>query len=118
MESYYSSGPTVGDGEYATGGGYSNKEVIDLCAAGYFTKNSRSSVSVDTGGAFGNSSGGGAGAGTWKVVANAAGEPVLKLIYHSGESEEYVLSYQDGKTYLNGYRYYRTYDGENAPDCR
>lgn len=97
-------------GGYTTGGGYSSKEEIDLCAQGYFQHSSNSSMSMDTGGAFGSSSNKGQGTGTWKVVANAQGQPVLQLQFNDGKISEYVLSTDGDKTFLNGYRYFRTYD--------
>lgn len=108
MDSYYSSGPSY-DG-YSTGGGYSSKTVIDLCAAGHFQHSSRSSVSVDTGGAFGSSAGSGGGAGRWEVAGGPQGTAVLVLSFHDGNRQEYTLDYQDDKTLLNGKRWFRTND--------
>ena len=117
MDSYFSSGASYGG--YSTGGGYSDKEEIDLCAQGYFNHSSSSSLSIDTGGAFGNSSGSSQGAGTWKVIANGQGQPVLQLEFYNGEIYEYVITYEDKKTYLNGKRYFRTYGtvADDGPDC-
>lgn len=118
MDSYYSSGPGY-DG-YATGGGYEQKSEIHLCAQGYFKYNSSSSMSIDTGGAFGNTHGNQGGDGNWEIVGNHQGEPVLRLNFHNGEVHEYTLAYQDNKTLLNGVRYYVTYvnDGpQYSPDC-
>lgn len=108
MDSYYSSGSSY-DG-YSTGGGYSSKIKIDLCAAGHFTHSSRSSVSIDTGGAYGSSAGRGGGHGSWDVVGGAQGQAVLVLNFHDGRSEQYNLGYQDKKTLLNGKRWFRTND--------
>lgn len=118
MDSYYSSGSSYGG--YSTGGGYNSKEEIHLCGQGYFKYVSSSSMSIDTGGAFGNSAGGGQGNGSWEVVGNAQGGATLRLNFHNGEVYEYTLDYQDNKTLLNGKRYFRTYANEGAeyaPDC-
>ena len=103
---------------YTTGGGYSEKEVIDLCKAGYFDYASSSFMSV-SGGAnvSGSSIGKGRGAGTWKVDKDAAGQPVLLLSFYSGEAFQYTLAYPNKKMHLNGKRYYHTWTGENAPNC-
>ena len=113
MNSYYSSGGSYGG--YSTGGGYSDQEIIDLCGQGYFKFRSSSSMSVDTGGAFANSNSRGKGAGSWKIV----NRNILELTFHNGEVKQYVLTSQDGKTMLNGYRYYCTYGNvtDDGPDC-
>lgn len=121
-DSYFSSGSgvDVGGTIYSSGGGYSSKEEIHLCAQGYFKYNSSSQVSIDQG-AFGSARDSGQGAGTWSVVGNAQGGATLRLNFHSGEIYEYTLDYQDNKTLLNGKRYFRTYASEGAefgPDCR
>lgn len=108
LESYRSSGPSV-DG-FATGGGYSTQIVIRLCGDGTFTDSSNSSMSIDTGGAFGSSSGRDQGAGQWSVIGNVQGGATLKLDYPNGDVAQYALDYRDQKTYLNGTRYFRTQD--------
>jgi hypothetical protein len=118
LESYSSSGSSYGG--YSTGGGYSQKEVIELCGQGYFNYNKRSSVSIDTGGAFGSSSSSGQGQGSWEVKLGADGGASLVLTFHDGEIYQYNLTYdQEGKTYLNGYRYFVTYGTSNndGPNC-
>lgn len=75
-------------------------------------------MSIDTGGAFGSSSDRGQGSGTWKVLSGSQNQTVLQLSFHSGELYEYrVVIDEEGKTYLNDERYFRTYDGEYAPNC-
>ncbi|MEO0340546.1 MAG: hypothetical protein AAF242_15215, partial [Bacteroidota bacterium] len=59
----------------------------------------------------------GNGSGEWKVVGNFQGQAVLQLNFYSGEVYEYTLSMDDKKTLLNGKRYFRTWNGENAPNC-
>lgn len=118
MDSYSSSGPSY-DG-YSTGGGYSSETQIHLCAQGYFKFKSSSSVSIDTGGAFGSSSGNNQGDGSWEITGNAQGQAVLKLNFNNGQIHEYTLTYQDNKTFLNGDRYFVTYGNDNPeyrPDC-
>lgn len=107
---------------YSSGssGGSSSEEVIHLCAAGYFKYNSNYSLSIDTGGAFGNSNSTGKGAGTWEVIGDGAGGATLKLNFNNGEVYTYRLSFEDEKTFLNGKRFFRTGVGDPngyAPDC-
>jgi len=118
MDSYYSN-DGVDDAGYSTGGGYSSKEIIDLCAQGFFNHSSSSSMSFDTGGGFGSSSGNDQGAGTWKVVGNEKNQPVLHLNFYNGKVSEYVITISEDKTLLNGYRYYRTYGtyADDGPNC-
>jgi hypothetical protein len=113
--SYYSGGGT--DGSYVGG---SQKTVIDLCAKGNFRFFDDSQVAADGGGASGYSGGSSNGDGTWEV-SNQGQAPVLHLKFHDGKALEYALSLQDGKTFLNDKRFFRTYsDDENAeyrPQC-
>ena len=117
MNSYYSSGGSYGG--YSTGGGYSDQEVIDLCAQGYFRHSSSSTLSVDTGGAFGHAHDRGQGAGTWKVIGDTQGQPVLQLQFYDATVHEYTITAEGEKTFLNGKRYYRTYGTytDDGPDC-
>lgn len=115
MDSY--SSVDYSNPNYTSGGGYSTKKVIDLCPQGYFTYNGSHSMSLDLPGSTTSSNGGGKGTGTWKVIANTSGQAVLQLNYYDGDVSEYVLTTEDGKTMLNGTRYFRTWTGENAPVC-
>ncbi len=118
MDSYQSNSGSYGG--YSTGGGYSSETQIHLCGQGFFKYKSSSSMSIDTGGAFGGSSGGGQGSGTWEVVGNTQGGATLRLNFHNGEVYEYALEYQDKKTFLNGNRYFRTYGTagvDDGPEC-
>jgi hypothetical protein len=97
-------------------GGYSNESIIDLCPQGYFNYSTNNHMSIDIGStAYSNRSG--AGAGQWKVIGNHSGQAVLQLNFNSGEVYEYVLSQDGDKTFLNGDRYFRTWTGDNAPNC-
>lgn len=108
MDSYYSSGPSYNGN--MTGGGYSTEIVILLCRNGRFSDSRNSSLSIDSGGAFGGSAGSDQGSGSWNVIGNASGGATLQLNYNDGSLAEYVLEYKDKKTLLNGTRYFRTYD--------
>ncbi len=111
---------TYNSSSYDSYGGYSDKEEIDLCSQGYFKFNSSSTMSFDVPGGFGYSGDKGQGAGTWEVTSDAAGNPVLKLTFHNGQVKEYTLEMRDGKTFLNGYRYFRVGVGDpygNGPAC-
>ncbi len=105
---------------YSTyGGGNSSKRIIDLCSKGYFNFSSNHSMALDTGGAFGSSSNGNQGAGTWRVV-NDQGQHILLLSFYNGEVYEYLVTTdEDDKTFLNGERYFRTYkdSGKYSPQC-
>ncbi|ARA93982.1 hypothetical protein AWN76_013005 [Rhodothermaceae bacterium RA] len=120
LSSYYSGGV---DGAYV---GSSSEATIDLCQAGYFLYGSSSSLSVDGGfgsgyNASGYSGGRDQGQGQWEVV-HRGGQSVLLLRFHDGRTHEYTLTDEDGKTFLNGERYYRTGPdapvAEHRPNCR
>ena len=118
MDSYYSSGSGY-DG-YSTGGGYSSRIIIDICGKGYFNFISNNSMSVDTGGAFGSSGGNDQGSGKWDIIGNTSGGASLILHFNDGNISEYELTADNGKTFLNGKRYFVTdgsYQAENAPQC-
>lgn len=98
-------------------GGYNTTETIHLCREGYFGYYRSSNVSMDTGGAFGSSSGQGSGRGTWTVIADATtGQPVLQLSFDTGEIKTYTITWDGDKTFLNGERYFRTYGDINPGD--
>ncbi len=114
---YLSSYNSVGNGSY---GGINDQEEIHLCAAGYFKYSSNSSVTIDTGGASGYSAGNGTGTGKWEVTGDGSGGAALKLIFDNGDIRTYTLSNEDGKTFLNGKRYFKTGmqdDPQYRPDC-
>jgi len=92
-----------------TAGGYSARTDVYLCSDRSFAMRDESSVSVDVGGAFGNSGGVGGGQGQWYVITN--GQVVgLVLEFASGETQEFRLDYDydDQATYANGTRVYVT----------
>lgn len=91
------------------GGGYSDKEVIDLCPDGSFGFYSSSSTVVNADGAGAYSGGQSGGAGQWNI-SSSMGKAQLVLEFNSGETSSYTLEYNDDKLFLNGYRYFRTND--------
>lgn len=101
---------TYMDSYSSQGSGYSDKIVIDLCGSGYFRHSKRYSMGVDVGGAFGSDNSASKGSGSWDVIQDAGGNPILRLQFNQGEVKEYTLQYADEKTLLNGTRYFRTYD--------
>ncbi len=108
MKSNYSGGSSYGG--YSTYSGYSFREEILLCSSQQFSYSTNNSMSMDSGGAFGSSGGKESGTGTWKVTSDSAGNSILELHFSDGTITTYQLSFSNQKTYLNGTRYYRTYD--------
>ncbi len=93
---------------YSSSGGYaSSKSRFYLYPNGSFGGGSSSSLSIDTGGAFGSSaSDSGNQAGRWQAVARGDGA-VLSLQYPDGSSAEYSLSTNEkGHTLLDGERWF------------
>ncbi|MEM8762953.1 MAG: hypothetical protein AAGD88_04020 [Bacteroidota bacterium] len=109
MESYTSNGT----------GSYGKKVKIDLCGDGYFKHSSYNSMSVSGGnynGGYGNTN---KGAGTWEILKNED-EVILRLNFYDGERYDYAVTIdKDDKTFLNGNRYFRTYEdaGKYGPKC-
>jgi hypothetical protein len=112
MDSYYS--PSATDGGIS--GGYSREKRIDLCQAGHFKQSGSNDMTITGDGVSGYSSGNQAGQGSWKIMARGT-QLVLVLQYHNGEEASYNLEFKDDKLYLDGYRYFRTTEGEYAPSC-
>jgi len=99
MESYSS----------GTAGGYSSRTDVYLCSDRSFAMRDENSVSVDVGGAFGNTGGLDSGRGTWYLITN--GQVVgLILEYANGQIEQYRMDFdpQSQATYANGERVYVT----------
>ena len=120
MWSYYSGGSA--DGSYVGG---SQTTTIDLCPQGYFRYSDSNQMAVDGGGsagygASGYGHGNDRGNGTWKVVGRGR-QANLVLNFHDGRIMEHQLALQDGKTYLDNRRYFRTYANdavaEHRPQC-
>jgi len=101
---------------YSTSGGGSSSEAnIHLCREGHFKYSSSSSMSLDVGGVFGSSAGRDGGNGEWNVTKNNANRPVLVLNFTDGRVFEYEITTEGSQTFLNGIRYFRTYDQTNCP---
>ncbi len=119
MESYNSSSYDYNSGYYS-GGGYSIDNKIDLCAKGYFLTQSSNNMTMgsDVVSSYGQSKS--SGEGTWQVTEQG-GTAVLLLHFHDGSSRQYRLGFENGKTFLDGKRWYRTNyanDGaQYAPNC-
>ncbi|MGF1638204.1 MAG: hypothetical protein ACFCUU_14085 [Cyclobacteriaceae bacterium] len=98
-----------------TSGGSNSSTRIDLCSNGYFSYSSNSSMSIDVGGVFGNSSGSNNGTGQWKVLDGANGTGILELHFNDGRLWKYEVTInQKGETFLDGTRYFRL--GKNDPN--
>lgn len=94
---------------YSSGssGGYSARTDVYLCSDRTFAMRDESSVSVDVGGAFGNSGGVDRIRGQWYVITN--GQAVgLILESSNGETLEFRMEYQNEETYANGERVFVT----------
>jgi hypothetical protein len=94
---------------YSSGsaGGYSARTDLYLCSDRSFSYRDESSVSVDVGGAFGNSGGTDGGQGTWYLITN--GQVMgLVLEFTNGERWEVRLDYENEQTFANGERVYVT----------
>ena len=117
LESYNSPSSTEG----GIGGGYSSEQRIDLCPEGHFKTTSSSGYVIGGAHASGYGSGSNAGSGTWRVLRGIGGMATLRLQYHDGTVVEHRLGWEDGKTFLDGDRWFRTslaQDGPDyAPDC-
>lgn len=100
--------------ESGISGGYNIKRTIDLCPQGYFSSGNSSSFQMD---GLGMNNSNQKGQGTWDIVLGIDGMLHLELKHYNGEVRHYRLEYLDQKLYLNGERYFRTDDGDNAPYC-
>ena len=106
MDSYSSSSA----GSY---GGYSFRWDAYICSDGTLFFKSSSMVNADAG-AFGFTADRRGTPGRWKLVEQM-GQVIIQYQLADGTSEYAVLSFQDGKTYVDGKRVYVT--NEN-PHCR
>ena len=106
---------TYNSTSYSSGGvsgGYSSEIKIDLCEVGYFNYYGSDDMSLGNDSSSAYSSSKDQGNGQWEVMGNT-----LRLKFNNGQVSEYQLSWEDEKLYLDGYRYFRTWSGEYAPDC-
>lgn len=94
---------------YSSGssGGYSSRDDLFLCSSGEYQYRGSSSVSVDVGGAFGNSGGNEGETGRWRVITEGqvAG---LELHLSSGGTRMVRLDLNDGTVFANGDRVFVT----------
>ena len=106
LSTYSSSGGSYGG--YSTGGYSSTKSRFYLYPDGRFEGGSSSSISIDTGGAFGSGHGNsGPQAGRWQVVGAGGGGAVLQLNHPDGSTSRYQLSTNEkGHTLLDGERWF------------
>jgi hypothetical protein len=93
---------------YSTYSGYSSRRTIDFCTNKRFFAYRSSSASFDSGAGFGHASGQGGGDGEWSVSTGGAGQTLLTMKFNDGDIHEAELTYDDGKTRLNGDRYFYT----------
>ncbi|WP_373493623.1 hypothetical protein [Aquiflexum sp.] len=102
-------------------GGTSARRKISLCGNGQFSYSSSSSINIDVGGAFGNSSSKDSGSGSWNVENDGPAGAKLVLRFQDGRVWEYSLGINDkGNTILNGERYFNIGLNDpngNGPDC-
>ncbi|MEM8559144.1 MAG: hypothetical protein AAGG50_15085 [Bacteroidota bacterium] len=89
-------------------GGSSSRQTLTLCAGYFYYSSSYSASSVNFDGSGVSGAGNRSDGGTWTVSADAAGTPMLDLVYADGTEVSYVLSTEDGRTFLDGERVLRT----------
>ncbi|MEO1629307.1 MAG: hypothetical protein AAFU38_00900 [Bacteroidota bacterium] len=89
-------------------GGSSFRQTLTLCADYFYYGSSYSASAVNFDGSGVSGAGSRSDGGTWSVSADAAGTPMLDLVYGDGAEASYVLSTEDGKTFLDGERVLRT----------
>ncbi len=100
---------------YSSGssGGYSNKQVWDLCRDGRFFFSGESMVSVDVGGAFGAAGGPERGGGQWRIIEQG-GLVGIELRWADGQVSQHALDYRNGQTYADGTRIFVTEDNSSC----
>ncbi len=103
MDNYYSADRSPNQSE--VGGGYNLRKEINLCSSGYFTYHGNSFVAAGTQIHNAYESNRAQGHGTWQFI-DQAGEVILLLSYHDGNSQTFTVEYAEDKTLLNGGRYY------------
>ena len=108
MESYNSGG--------VDGGGYNMETEIHLCTEGFFKYKDQSFMSAGGFNRTAVSSHNTRGHGNWEI--KQSGVTQLILSFHDGTTKYFDLEWrEDTKLFMNGYRYFRTWEGEYAPDC-
>jgi hypothetical protein len=94
---------------YSSGssGGYNSQYEIYLDPSGRFSYSSNSSVSIYVPGATGTSVDQDAKQGTWRIVSRGS-QAILELVPSGEKTQQFALTSQDGKTFLNGRRFFVT----------
>ncbi len=114
--SSYDSGSGYYDSTGSVYGSYSSISQttnIDLCSDNTFTYYSSSLSSFDSVGGFGGGGSRNGSNGEWVVSTIGNGESMLTLKFYDGTKQEYDLSRENGKTYLDETRYLRV----SSPVC-
>lgn len=109
LKSSYSSGASYVDSSgmsFGTYSSYSSRRVISFCNAQRFNFYFSSQSSFDAGGGFGSTSSGDDSQGNWQITTDNDGGSTLLLRFDNGEERRYSLLSENGRTYLNGDRYY------------
>lgn len=94
------------------GGGYQIEKEINLCPNGLFTFYGGSYLNFPDPN-YDPYQKNARGHGTWEFLEDA-GKIFLQLNYNDGEYESFHITYKEGKTHLNGARYYLT-DTNSCP---
>ncbi|QTN37711.1 hypothetical protein HZ996_00705 [Cryomorphaceae bacterium] len=113
MDSYYSSGY----GSSGISAGYTTEKKIDLCSEGYFRSKSSDHDTFTGSRHTGYDNDSSKGHGTWSIIIGSSGDPTLRLSFYTGEEYDYRLNYEEEEFLMNGDRYFRTTEGEYAPEC-
>jgi hypothetical protein len=98
---------------YSSGasGGYAMRRDFYLCSDGRFSFRENSSVSIYVPGASAGSGGRSSGEGRWRVLAQGE-HAVLELAWSDGAVAVRRLEYAEGRTYIDGERWYVTEEND------
>jgi hypothetical protein len=107
---YFSRYSSSGVGGFS---GYSEHKQLSLCSDGSFLFSGDFSGAINVPGASANLGNRGGNAGSWKIVPQLK-QAVLQLSFADGSKASYTLALEDGKTFLNGNRWYL----DDKSDCR
>lgn len=108
--SSYSSGSSMGDDGYISGGGYSDRFDAYLCSDGRFLYRTKSRTTVDAG-AFGYGASQGDLTGQWRIVTQG-NEAAIEYRTSDGQQDYVMLGFQDGKTFWDGKRVFVTSEND------
>lgn len=90
---------------------------IHLCPRNYFKYYDDNFMSAGGNNSTIVAAGRGRGNGSWEILIDQ-GIPLLVLTFHDKTTRTYELEWrEDTKLYLDGYRYFRTWEGDYAPNC-